>query len=66
MCVTFVTLYEKRVKQSVTGPEWHRVFQEVKVPDFITTAQDGGKLSDLRSGLLNPQEILLVLIYVRG
>jgi len=49
--------------QAWTGPE---VSRKLRFPDYVTTAQDGGRLSALLTGRLNPQEILLVLISVRG
>ena len=48
--------------QAWTGPEGSR---KLRIPDFVTTAQDGGRLSALRTGHLYPQETLLVLISVR-
>ena len=48
--------------QAWTGPE---VSRKLRLPDFLTTARDGGRLSALHTGRLFPQEILLVLISVR-
>jgi len=49
--------------QAWTGPEGSR---KLRFPDFMTTAQDGGKVVNLMHRPSLPQEIHLVLISVRG
>ena len=55
------------IKQSHCRPgQAQRVLRKLRFPDLVTTAQDGCRLSALRTGRLYPQEILLVLISVKG
>jgi hypothetical protein len=49
--------------QAWSGPEDSR---KLRFPDFMTTAQHGGKFVSLTYQPYLPQEILLVLIPVRG
>ena len=56
----------KTVNQSRYRPGVAQRVPEIKVPVFVTTAQDGGRLSALRTGRLYLQEMFLLLIFVRG
>jgi hypothetical protein len=49
--------------QACSGPEGSR---NLRLPDYMTTAQDGGKVVSLTHRAPLPQEMLLVPISVRG
>jgi len=64
MCVTLVNYEEALPLQAWSGPECSR---DLRFPDFMTTAQDGGKVISLtHRPPLPPQEMLPVLISGRG
>ena len=49
--------------QARNGPEGP---SKLRFPDFVTTAQDGGKVANLTHRPPLPQDMLMVLISVRG
>ena len=66
VCV-YMFIYKSKGKtvplQAWGGPEG---FRKLRLPDFMTTTQDGGKVVSLTHRPPLPQKILLVLISVRG
>ena len=56
-------IYKALPLHARSGPEG---FRKLRFPDNMTTAPDGRKVKSLRTGRLNPQEMLLVLIYISG
>jgi hypothetical protein len=55
--------WTRRVLLAWSGPEGSR---KLRFPNFMTTAQDGGKVVSLTHRPPLPQELHLVLISVRG
>ena len=48
LCCSLLKLYCKNVKQSRYRPgQAQRVSRKLRLPDFVTTAQDGGKVVSL-------------------
>jgi len=55
-----------KVQQSRYRPGVAQSSRKLRLPDFVTMAQNGCRLSASGTGRLYPQEILLALISVRG
>ena len=56
-----------KVNQSRYRPgQAQRILRKLRFPDFMTMAQVVGRLSALRTGRHYPQEMLVVLISIRG
>jgi hypothetical protein len=49
--------------QTWSGSE---IYRKLRFPDFMTTAQYGGRLSALRTGRLYPQEMFCYLFMLEG
>jgi len=64
--VRFITIHITGKSVPLHAQKGPEVSRKLRFPDFVTTAQDGSRLSALRTGRLYPQEMLLVLISVRG
>jgi len=65
-CCRGLLLKEKVNYSNYRPGQAQRVLRKLRFPDFVITAQYGGRLSALRTGRFNPKEILVVLISVRG
>ena len=50
----------------ITGPRCPEVSKKLRIPDYVTMAHGSGKVVSLTHRPNLPQEILLVLISVRG
>jgi len=66
LVICIVSIDATEVKVKIKQQSHYRPGVTQRFQDFVTTAQDGCRLSALGTGRLYFQEILLVLISVRG
>jgi hypothetical protein len=57
---------KKRYSSPITSPRGPEGSRKLRFPDYVTMAQDSGKVVSLTHRPFYPKEILLVLISVRG